>query len=130
MARTGREAAKAEAAQQRANTALRQLHAEARLDDSRQVNPTPAHHAVLHEGRPLANQPRYLRLLFGGQARLGTGRNAIGQSRKTEFVIPVHPIAQRLSIHAAQLCRLGPGAPLQHQCERQHPTRGVGVPRL
>jgi hypothetical protein len=77
VTRTGRQGAEAGAAQQRADAALGQLHVEARLDHSRQVDPAPAHHAVLGNGRPLAHQTRQLGCLLGGQTGLGTRRHTI-----------------------------------------------------
>ncbi len=44
--RPHRQAAKAQAAQQRPHRAFRQLHLEALLDHARQIGPAPAHHPM------------------------------------------------------------------------------------
>jgi hypothetical protein len=42
----------------------------------------------------------------------------------------MNPVAQGLAIHAAQLRCLGSSVPVQNKRQRQHSTRGGGVPRL
>jgi hypothetical protein len=114
VARTRGETAKSKPAQERRHTALGEMHTKAARNHPRQIDPAPAYHAVLREGWPVANQARHLRLLVRRQPGLGTRRDTVRQSRKTEFVISMDPVAQRLPIHAAQLGRLTPAAPVQH----------------
>lgn len=77
MARTNRQAAKTHAAQQAAHTALGKLDAKPRLDHPRQVDPPPAHHAMLGKIGPLLHQLSQFRLLPRGQARDRARRLAV-----------------------------------------------------
>ena len=127
--RPGREPPEAKTAQHVADAAFSQMHAEAGFDLPGQVDPPPAHHAVLGQGRSFADPPRHLGFLLGQQAGFGAGRHAIGQSRKPEFVITMHPVAKRLAIHAALLGLVRAAVAVQHQRERQHPSRRIRVLR-
>jgi len=70
-----------------------------------------------------------LGLLIGREPPLGARRHAIGQTGHAEIVIAMHPVAQRLSVHAAQLGCLRAGAPVQHQRKRQQVAGRVGILR-
>ena len=129
MARPCREAPETQSAQQRTDAALRQVHAEPCLDHACKVDPPPAYHAVLRDRRPVRNEAGNRRILLGAQSRLGPWRRPIRQTSKPRFVVAVHPVAQRLAVHAALLRRLGARAALQHQCQGQHPPRRVAVRR-
>ena len=105
------------------------MHAKALGDHSRQVDPTPAHHAMLGKPRPLADQLCNLRLLLRRQPRLRTGRDTVRQPRQAKLIVAMHPVAQSLPIHPTELRRLGACAPVQHKRQRQHPTRRIRVSR-
>ena len=63
--------AEPEPPQQGADAALGQMHAEAGLDHLREVDPAPAHHAVLGQIRTGPDQRRQLGLMLRRQAGLG-----------------------------------------------------------
>jgi hypothetical protein len=64
MARAHRDVPKSQAPEQLANAPLMQMHFEHRSDLGLQINPPPAHHAVLLRVRTLADPPGYLFLLL------------------------------------------------------------------
>lgn len=52
------------------------------------------------------------------------------RARKSLGVVAMHPVPQRLALHAAALRRPRPVHPIQHQGDRQHPPRRPPVLRL
>jgi hypothetical protein len=106
--RPHRYAPEAEAAQQIADRSLGQLDPVALLDHKRQVDPAPAHHAVDGQIGASPNQLRHLPCLLGGQTRLRSRRRAVRKPLYSLGVVTVHPIAQRLTVHAAGRRRLAP----------------------
>src|SRR5262245_29578118 len=50
-------------------------------------------------------------------------RRNIDETVRSLLVEPDHPVPQRLTIHAANLCRLFPRGPLEHGRNRQQPSR-------
>lgn len=79
--------------QQGANRTFGQLDPVALLDHPRQIDPPPAHDAMLGQVWPAPNQVGYLLLLRGRQPRLRAGSGPIVQSLQTFGVIAVDPIA-------------------------------------
>ena len=125
------QAPEAQPAQQLAHRALVQPRPEAPFDEVAQIGAAPARQAaVLGRVRPRLDPPFHLGLLRRRQARLRAGAaRPVGQARDALGVVAVHPVAQRLPVHAALGRRLAPRAALQHQRDRQHPTRRLRIPR-
>ena len=82
-----------EAPQQFADRSLGQLDPIALLDHMREVNPPPAHHAMLGQIRAVADQFGHLSCLLRGEPRLGSRSAAIVQPFQAFGVIAMHPIA-------------------------------------
>jgi hypothetical protein len=125
------QAPEAQPAQQLAHRALVQPRPEAPFDAVAQIGAAPARQAaVLGRVRPRLDPPFHLGLLRRRQARLRAGAaRPVGQARDALGVVAVRPVAQRLPVHAALGRRLAPRAALQHQRDRQHPTRRLRIPR-
>ncbi len=102
MAWPHRQAPEPEPAQHRANTALGQCHIEPRLDHAGQIHPAPAYHTILGEVWSFANQLCYCLLLLWSEPWFGPGRGAIGQPSNAFDIVANNPVAQRLSVHAAE----------------------------
>ena len=129
MLRARRQPGETQPVQELADRALVQLDLEAIGDHGLQIDPSPAHHApVLIRIRTILDEPLQFRHLFGRQARLPAPAWPGAQAGKSLGIVAVHPIPQGLPVHPAQPRRLGTRAPLQHQGERQHPTRRRTVP--
>ena len=62
------------------------------------------------------------------------GRNArrrnVDETVRSLIIEPVHPVPQRLPIHPADLCRIGPRGSFEHRRNRQQPSRLRDVLRL
>jgi len=62
------------------------------------------------------------------------GRNArrrsIDETVRSSIIEPDHPVPQRLPIHPADLCCLGPRGSIEHRRNRQQPSRLRNVLRL
>ena len=82
-----------EAAQQFADRSLGQLDPIVLLDHMREVDPPPAHHAMLGQIRSVADQFGHLSFLLRGELRLRSRSGSIVQSCQAFGVIAVHPIA-------------------------------------
>jgi hypothetical protein len=129
VARPNRNMAKAEPYEQGAHAALGQAYAVARLDHLRQVDPPPADHPVLGQLGTGTDEGGNLDLLLSRQTRLGTRRFAVGQARQPFIVVSMHPIAERLPVHAATLRRLRAAVAFQNQRNSQHATGRTSILR-
>lgn len=127
MLRPGRDAPEPQPAQQAAHRALGHAHAELGLQNPGQVHPAPAHHAVLGHVRSLAHQLGQPLRLPGVQQRLATAAPAINQAVHATLVVAMHPVAQRLPVHAGRLRRSGPRLAVQDQGQRQHAARRCAI---
>src|ERR1019366_2707281 len=58
-----------------------------------------------------------------------TGPWPVGQPGHTILVVAMHPVAQRLPVHAAGPCCQKPRMPVQHHCNRQNAPRLLGIRR-
>ena len=67
----------AETPKQITDRTLGQLDPVALLDDARQVDPPPAHHALLGQIRPLPHQFRHFSFLLCGEPRLRPRSGAV-----------------------------------------------------
>ena len=96
-----------------------------------QIDTAPANHTVPLKVRTLLDPFHHFGLLFGRQA--GQRPVAARQSEQTlrsQLVVAVHPVAQRLTVHRAGLGRSLARPAFQHQANRQHPTRRFRILRL
>ena len=129
VSRRHRQPHEAEAAQQVADWPLGQRHVEAGLNHSGEISLSPTHCAAHGRVRAGPNQFSDDRRLLGAQARPRANRAAlVRQSRQAFVVLAVHPVTQRLPIHAGRARRIGLRQAIELQRERQHPTRCIGVP--
>jgi hypothetical protein len=130
MLRAHREPHEAEFGQVLADRALVHLDPEQFLDARLQVDPAPAHHAILVDVRSRLDQGDQSLLLLRGQLGGAARRLAVAQSCQPLGVVAVHPIAQGLPIHTAGTGSRGAISALQHQGERQHATSRRDARRL
>ena len=72
-------------------------------DDPLEIDPSPAHDAILFTIRPDLDDLRNLGQLLRRQARLGTRRPIVDEAPRPGGVEAMHPVAQRLAVHAADL---------------------------
>ena len=91
---------------------------EALDDDTLQIDPTPAHHPVHGPVRPYLDELCDFGTLLDREARLRTFGPAVEKAIRPVRVEPVHPVAQRLPVHAADPGRLRPVHPVQHRRQR------------
>ena len=123
-----RQAGEAQPAQHLADRALVQPDREAGLDQGLEVDPPPPHHAVPLRVRPPLHDVLQLGLLLGRQPRPRPRAAPVAQPGQPLLVVPVHPVAQGLPVHAGVPRRLHPRGALQHEGERQHAARRLRVP--
>jgi hypothetical protein len=124
MARPHRDVAECQRLQDPSDTALIHRHEEAGQDPIAQIAQSPAHDAIFGDIRPLADPSCELRLFLDRQLRpRPTAVRAVRQASDALLVVTDHPVAQRLPIHAAVPGSLPPTMTLQHQGERQKPSR-------
>src|SRR4051794_40866776 len=128
MPRPDRQAGEAEPAQDLADRALVQPDREPRPDQGLEVHPSPAHHAVPLRVRPPLDGGRQLGLLLGGEPWPRPRAAPVAEAIEPLLVVPMHPVAQGLPVHAGRPRRLLPRGPLQHQRRGEHPPRRPRVP--
>ncbi len=90
--RSHRDPPEPEAPQQCADRSLGQLDPIALLDHMREVDPPPAHHAMLGQIRAGADQFGHLSFLLRGEPGLGSRSGSIVQPFQAFAVIAVNPI--------------------------------------
>jgi hypothetical protein len=130
MLRTHRQAPERQLVQQLADRALVQRDAKVLLDPLLEIDAPPAHHAVALQIGAFLHPGLNRGLLLRRQARQrAVAPRLVGQAIQAAGIVAMHPVAQRLAIHRAGLCRLRARAPLQHQRDRQHPARHFGLRR-
>ncbi len=78
------------------------------VDPLHKVASAPAHNLVHRGDRPAFHQRRQLRLLRGCEFGRRARRGVVDQAVRSVFVEAMHPVAQRLPIHAADLRRIRP----------------------
>src|SRR5262249_2058369 len=88
-----------------------------------QIARPPAHHAMDRSDRALLYDSGEKGLVHGVELRRHSWRRNIDETVRSLLVEPDHPVPQRLTIHAANLCRLFPRGPLEHGRNRQQPSR-------
>ena len=128
--RAHRQPAKSERGQLLAHGPLVHRDAEALLDPALQVDAPPAHHPVRGGVGTLARHARQFRPPSRARSRRGPrpsgGSTAPPALRRRSG----EPGPQRLPVHATALGRGLAVHPLQHQRERQHAPRRLGILRL
>ena len=111
-----------------AHATLGQLHAPLRCDHPRQVHSSPAQHAVLDRIGSVPHPIGDFRFLLRRQQRLGSDvADLVGQASKARFVIAMHPVAQRLTVHAARLGGVRARRAIKDHSEREHSPCGSHI---
>lgn len=101
-----------------------QAHTELPINLIAQIDQAPADHLVLLQRRTLADPRRNRRLLLRRQlARRRTPLRRVRKTRKATLVVPMHPVTQRLPVHASGPRRLAPVVTIHDQGKGQHPPR-------
>src|SRR3990172_2790121 len=127
MLRADADVGEAELPQKPPDGVLAHRDAEAVLDNTNEIDATPSDDAVLVEIRPLPHQRLDLHPLLVCQLGWPPRRGVVDQRVDAAFVERVHPIAQRLAIHAADpRCRL-PAHAVADSRQRQQPARLIGI---
>jgi len=123
MTRAHRHAREIQPRHQLADRALVQLHAELLRDLVAQVDQAPAHEFAFRR-RSLPHPRRDLGFLLRRQlTRRLAGVVSVFQSGQPAFIVAMHPVAQRLPIHAGAPGRVGSAPTFQNKGNRQHPSR-------
>src|SRR3954464_3171952 len=127
MARTRADVREAELLEDLADRALVVSDAEALGHDLLQVHPAPAHDSMHGALRPGFNDLGELRQLLRREARRVAFRPAVLEPFGAPFIEAVHPVPQRLAVHATDPRGIGPAHPIQHRRKRQQTSTLVGV---
>src|SRR5829696_2662061 len=93
--------------------------AEALGHDLLQVHPAPAHDSMHGALRAGFNDLGELRQLLRREARRVAFRPAVLEPFWAPFIEAVHPVPQRLAVHATDPRGIGPAHPIQHRRKRQ-----------
>lgn len=104
--------------QQPADRALVIIDAELRRDDALEVHPAPAHHAVHALVRTGLDECGQARKLSRRQPRRNIPPPIVLETVRPAFIEPVHPVPQRLAVHAADLRRRRPVHAVTHRGQR------------
>jgi len=96
----GAHMAEPQALQHPIDSVIRDRDAELLLDPLHQIAGPPAHHIVHGGDWALLHQRGQLRLLSSGQLRRRPRRPVIDQPLRAALIEAMHPIAQRLPVHA------------------------------
>ena len=102
MARPGADMREAELLQKLTDIARMKVDAEPLGDDALEIDPSPAHDAVLFTIRPGLDDLRKLRLLLPDKRGLGPAVQ-LSMRPRPGGVEAMHRVAQRLAVHAADL---------------------------
>jgi hypothetical protein len=123
MARAHRHAREIQPRHQLADRALVQLHAEPLRDLVAQVGQAPAHQLAFRWRslpHPLCDVGFLLRRQL---ARRLAGVASILQSGQAALIVTMHPIAQRLPVHAGTPSRVASALTFQNKSNRKHASR-------
>jgi hypothetical protein len=108
--------------QQLPDGALVHLHAEAFGELIAQIDTAPARHAMACRIWPGKNDAPQFGHLLTRQGRRTPAAQRIGEACDPFGIVAMHPIPQRLTVHAAATRRIRPRHPVQHVGDRQNPT--------
>ena len=130
MLRTHRHVAEAAIVQDTADRALTQVDLALLGDDPLQVHAAPANDAIdLQIGASLDDRVQ-IRQLILAQPRWTTAPGLVDQTRRALCVEPVHPVAQRLPVHAGRRRGIRARLPVHHERDRQKAPSLGHVPAL
>jgi len=115
--------------QKLSDIARMKLDAEPLGDDALEVDPPPAHDAVLLMIRTRLDDLREPSQLLRRKARLGTLRPVVDEALRTRPVEAMDPVTQRLAVHPVDLRRRAPVHAVPDRGQRQKPPALVGVLR-
>jgi len=113
--------------QQLADGALVHLHVEAFGDLIAQIDTAPAHDAMACRIRPGQNDVLQFGHLLIRQGRRPPAARRISEPCDPIGIVTMHPVPQRLTVHAAATRRIRPRHPVQHVGNRQNPTCNPSV---
>jgi len=119
MTRPGTDVREAQSLEQLAYGALVILHPEALSDDALEVDAPPSNHAIGGRVGAGFHDLGQFCLLRGRQPPWVAAPAIILQPGRAMCVEAVHPVPQRLSVHAADLGRIRPAHPVQDCGDRQ-----------
>jgi len=119
VARASRDVAEPQSPDQLTDCALVIIHLPPLQDQLPQIPAAPAHHPVALPIGASLDQRGQRHFLLGTQLPSRARCLAVDQPGRSFGIEPVHPIAQRLPVHHANPCRLGPALALVHRRERQ-----------
>jgi hypothetical protein len=107
-----------------------QINGEAFTENALQIHAAPAHHSVLlWIGASLNELPQFL-FLLRRKFRGPPGRSGVDEPVRTSLIEAMHPVPQRLAVHAADTGRFGARHPVVNRRQCQQPPRLVSVPHL
>ena len=115
--------------QKLSDIARMKLDAEPLGDDALEVDPPPAHDAVLLMIRTRLDDLREPSQLLRRKARLGTLRPVVDEALRTRPVEAMDPVTQRLAVHPADLRRRAPVHAVPDRGQRQKPPALADVLR-
>ncbi|KKC31269.1 hypothetical protein WH91_20425 [Devosia psychrophila] len=118
---------KAEFLEKRTDMALMVVNPKPLLDDPLEVNSAPPHNAINCQVWAGFDDLDQFHLLILRQPRRLTGGPMIEQAVRAVSIEPMHPIAERLPVHAAHPCSVGPAQSVQDRRQRQQPSALIGV---
>lgn len=104
--------------------------AEALLDEVLQIDAPPPNDAVGGRIGARFHDGGQLRLLIRRQPRRRSAIPGILQPVRPDGIEAMHPVPERLTVHAAHPCRLLAAHPVQHRSQRQKSPALVHVLRL
>ena len=106
---------------------LGQINRKARTKDPLEIDAARGHKSVLLRiGTSLHEAAQFLHLLIR-KLRRSAGRFGIDQAIGSALIKAVHPIPQRLAIHAADACNLLAIPAVVDRRQRQQPPRLMGI---
>jgi hypothetical protein len=134
MARARADVGEAEILQKCPDIAFTIINPKAALDDALKIGAPPAHNTIDFLVRSGLNNRSQFGLVSRREAGIWAARPLITQSLRPGLIEPMHPIAQRLTIHAANPRGVGPVHAVQHPSQRQQSStlaivlRALGQP--
>jgi hypothetical protein len=129
MTRPRADVGEAELLQKLSDVARMKVDAEPLSDDALEVDPPPAHDAVLLTIRTRLDDLREPSPLLRRKARLGTLRPVVDEALRTRPVEAMDPVTQRLAVHAPDLRRRASVHAVSDRSQRQKPPALVGILR-
>jgi len=100
---------------------------EAILDTIAQIGATPTRDTIFLTIWTGFHPRLYFAQLRAGQARFAAGSGPVQQTSQPRGVVSMHPVSQRLAIHATSLRCQQTGVPIHHHGDRQNTPR---LPRV